>query len=397
MRTGDASYIKKMNRKILIEEIIKNSSLSRSDLARITGLNKATVSAQINDLLNEQIVRELSEGESTTRGRKPILIEINESAGFSIGMDIDDDHINIIFTNLKGKPFHQFELTIEHYDLDQITEQLINELSPLIKKYKHTHHPIGLVGIGGGIHGIVNNDDEIIFTPKQQWSNIYISDKLEDAFQTRVYIENNANLSVFAEQVYDEYLSNLFCVTLHSGIGLGIVSENNIYHGYQGFAGEIGHMIIESNGRVCTCGNQGCWELYASENALKKKLSEKDPSLSLDNLPTVLTTPKYKQIFDDYLDYLAFGLNNIINIFNPEKLIINGSIINHHSALIEEISAKLNSKINNYRILKISSLGKDACVLGGASLALKHFYDVNVIHFANYDYDAPRLLGHPLH
>ncbi|PAV30605.1 hypothetical protein CIL05_05750 [Virgibacillus profundi] len=387
MNTGDASYIKQMNRGILLEEIIKNVSLSRSDLARKTGLNKATVSAQVRDFLNENIVNEKSEGELTTRGRKPILLEINADAGYSIGIDIDEHFLKIFFTDLQGKPFYKMNLPVQNYKLDDVTNQLIQNISTQIEKFNQIYKPIGLIGVGIGIHGIVNKDQEIIFTPKQQWSNINIKDRLEVAFKTNVHIDNNANLSVFAEQVYSEHIPDLFCVTLYSGIGLGIINGNKIYQGHQGFAGEIGHMIIDPKGLACSCGNTGCWELYASEKVLISKLKGNLSVGTLsDNFEKLLGKEENKEIVDEYLDYLAVGLNNIINIFNPEKVILNGMIINGNTPFISEVQEKLKSKMNNYREITSSRLGENSCALGGAALAIKNYLGLNMINYVEYDY-----------
>ncbi|RDW21877.1 ROK family transcriptional regulator [Oceanobacillus arenosus] len=387
MNTGDANYIKQLNRRILIEEIIKSRSLSRSDLARITGLNKATVSAQVSELIAEKIVIEKKEGESVTRGRKPILLELNANGAFSIGIDIVEDYINIIFMDLKGEAFHSVRVALEDADLECAVDQLIETVTPLIKKFAKNYQPNGLAGICVGIHGIVNAKEEIIFTPKQRWSNINIKDRLEAALQTTVYVDNNANLSVFAEQVFDEAIPDLFCITLYSGIGLGIMNENKIYRGYQGFAGEIGHMVVESKGLPCSCGNTGCWELYASERALMNALEKDRPAASEQEILDALHDGEgAAQIIDSYLDYLAVGINNIINIFNPEKIILNGTIINGNSPFITEIEHKLKSKINNYRDIRASRLGEYSCALGGAAFVIKNFFDVNKIDYTGYEY-----------
>ncbi|WP_158591793.1 ROK family transcriptional regulator [Oceanobacillus halophilus] len=384
MKTGDAGYIKQINRKILIEEIIKNISLSRSDLARITGLNKATVSAQVNDFLQEEIVIEEYGSESGNRGRRPIILEINDKAGYSIGIDIDATEISILFLNLKGHTFFTSRFEVQFDNLGQVTNQLISTLTPLIEKYNRVYKPLGLVGISVGIHGIVNNKEEIIFTPKEEWSNISIKEQLEEAFHTPVYIDNNANLSVFAEQVFDEHISDLFCITLYSGIGLGIISENKIYRGYKGFAGEIGHMIVESHGLQCTCGNKGCWELYASERVLMESLKEIDPSLSIEEA-LIKHSEKHLEVIDQYLEYLAVGLNNVINIFNPEKIILNGTIINGNTPFIDDITNRLKSKMNNFREIRASNIGEYSSVLGGAAFALKNFFDIDTIDFTAYE------------
>lgn len=382
-----------MNRRILIEETIQNVSLSRSDLARITGLNKATVSTQISDLLNDHIVTEIRERESNTRGRKPILLEINGQAGYSIGIDIDDNSINVIFINLKGNPIKKMQIPVISNNLEQVIDSIIKRLSPSILKHNSMYQPIGLIGIGIGIHGIVNNDDEIIFTPKHNWSNVEITSKLEKAFQTKVFVDNNANLCAFAEQVYDEHIPDLFCVTLYSGIGLGIISKNEIYRGYHGFAGEIGHMIVETDGLHCSCGNKGCWELYASEKALKNRISNSFPTAtSCNGFEELLRDHKFDSIIDHYIHYLAAGLNNIINIFNPEELILNGTMIKSGSPITERIHQKLKSKINNYREIRASNIRGNACALGGAVFALKQFFQIDTMNLVPYDYLNSKVL-----
>ncbi|WP_179151976.1 ROK family transcriptional regulator [Oceanobacillus senegalensis] len=384
MKTGDASYIKQLNRKILIKEIIKNVSLSRSDLARITGLNKATVSAQVHDFLKEQIVVEEYDSESVNRGRRPIKLEINGQAGYSIGIDINTTAIFVLFMNLKGETIDTKKIHLKHDDLNQVITQLIQELTPMVKSFNQQFHPLGLIGMSVGIHGIVNNKEEIIFTPNQKWSNITIKEELENAFNTSVYVDNNANLSVFAEQVFDEHISDLFCITLYAGIGLGIINENRIYRGYQGFAGEIGHMVVETHGKQCPCGNKGCWELYASERALMDALQNNNPPISLQDAINKHSTD-HLDVMDNYFEYLAAGLNNVINIFNPEKVILNGSIINGNSPFIMDITKRLKSKMNNYREIRASKLGEYSCVLGGAALVIKNFFDIDTIDFTAHD------------
>lgn len=380
MKTGDASYIKQLNRKILLEEIIRHQSISRSELARVTGLNKATVSSQVSEFLKQEIIVEKHDARIGNRGRRPILLELNGEAGFSIGIDIDANELSVLFMNLKGDALHSFKTEITFNHIAQITNQLIDLLSPTIEKYKSIYKPLGLIGIGVGIHGIVNNEQEIIFTPTHEWSNIAIREQLEEALKAPVYIDNNANLSVFAEQVFGEHSPNLFCVTLYSGIGLGIMNENKIYRGFQGFAGEIGHMVVESEGLPCPCGNKGCWELYASEKALLSSFQEKNPDFSLTDIKTLHYNSE-SDVLDHYIHYLAIGLNNIINIFNPETIILNGAMINENLSFIVDITQRLQSKMNHYKEIRASKLGQNSCILGGAAMAIRNFLEIDTMDF----------------
>lgn len=385
MRTGDAGYIKQLNRKKLLEQIITNVTQSRSDLAKTTGLNKATVSSQVNDLIKDGLVSELKQ-EKTAVGRRPIPLEMNEHAGYSIGIDIDHTFVNVIFVNLKGKIIHKSSLQLDDLAVDMMIDYIILHLTPLIETHNQQHPVLGLLGIGVGIHGIVNINHEIIFTPQHDWSAFNIKEKLADTFVTSVYVDNNANFSAIAEHAFHEDMTDLFCITFHSGVGLGIINNDQIYQGYQGFAGEIGHIIVQPNGKECSCGNQGCWELYASERALANKmdLSVRDSTGAFTS--TLHHDAQQVLALEEYTQYIAYGLNDIINIFNPENIILNGTLFFNNPDFIDQVQHKLTSKMNNYKNIQVTKIGYDACALGGAIFSIKQYLDIDVLNYVNYNY-----------
>ncbi|WP_147803642.1 ROK family transcriptional regulator [Alkalicoccus halolimnae] len=382
MFKGDASYIKNMNRKIILETLIQEKQASRSELARKTGLNKATISVQIQDLLDEQLIIERAQETATSVGRKPIILELNHSAGFTIGLDIDENFLSIILMNLQGDFLYEAGEILSGNKPAEVMNEVAGIIEPIIKNFADKYKPLGLLGIGIGIHGIVNNEGMIVFTPKQQWSNISCEQFFQSKFQCPVYVNNNANFSVFAEQLYDGNTSDLFCLSISSGIGLGIMKDKQIYRGYGGFAGEIGHMIIESNGLKCPCGNNGCLELYASEKAILKKLDNLFPNASEEEKIKSLLSNE-NSMLDYFIHYVSIGLNNVINIFNPEKLIINSSILSQDDNLIPELEKKLQSRFNHYKDIRISKLGKKACPIGAAAYALRGSLKVESFHFVN--------------
>ncbi len=386
MTTGDATYIKALNRRILIEKIIKHRSISRSDLARMTGLNKSTVSAQVQQMMKENLIIE-KQSDVSSGGRKPILLEISGESGYAIGVDIDENLIQIQVTNLLGSSIYTQRVNHRNDNPENIIRLVTSALTSVINIFDNKHTPIGLIGIGIGIHGIVANNDKIIYTPKMHLAKLPIKFELENEFNVPVFIDNNSNLCAYAEQVYTSSISDLFCITMYSGIGLGIIHNSKIYRGFHGFAGEIGHMTIERNGRSCTCGNEGCWELYASEKALLKELEAQ--GLDLNEIEDVKIDDifnSYPKLMEDFLDNVAIGLNNIINIFNPETVILNGHILNNNEYLINQVKERLISRMNNYDKILSSKLGKSACSLGGAMVALKNYYGVQNLDFTAYSY-----------
>ena len=136
------------------------------------------------------------------------------------------------------------------------------------------HNPYNLVGISLGIHGLVQ-DNQVSFAPYYDLSKINLAHELESYFDVPVYLENEANLSVIGEKTFQYDYKNIANISIHSGIGLGIIINDELYTGYNGRAGEFGHTIVEIGGRTCPCGNNGCLEQYVSEQALMKELAQR--------------------------------------------------------------------------------------------------------------------------
>ena len=387
MLTGDANYIKSMNRRLVLEEIIRNQSISRISISKRTGLNKATVSSQVNELLTHSLIIEKPVENYQQPGRRPINLEINPMSTYTIGIDIDRDHIRIIIINLKGMTVYNNTYDFDIRRTDQLIDILPRLLQPVIKQYDQVYQPNRLAGIGISFHGIVNEDKELLYSPPDEINLKPLLTLLEETFNVPVYADNNANMAVLAEQSFTEYQPNLYCVTLSSGIGLGILLNNEIFKGFSGYAGEVGHMIIKQNGIQCRCGNSGCFERYASDEMLKQQLAEQN--IDLFDYPacsSLKEDEKTNQIFEDYISYLAVGMNNIINVFNPKKLIINSSIINNYPELLDDLKPKLISSFIDYDEILISPLGGRSSALGAAIVPLEKFLDINHLDLNDYDY-----------
>ncbi|MDM5328888.1 ROK family protein [Neobacillus sp. CF12] len=384
MITGDASYIKKINRSLIISKIIEHGTISRADLAKITGLNKATISVQAADLLEEQLIIETQQ-EHKNLGRRPIMLSINHLAGYALGIDLDHSAITFTLSDLSGTSLHTQSMELETTDYNTILELLAKQISHF--KQKCSHAPYGLIGVVIGIHGIVNNDETIYFVPHHQWHNKDLKSDLINETGVNIFIENNANLCSFAEIVYKHYHSeNLLSVSLYSGIGLGIMVKSKLLKGCDGYAGEIGHMIIVPDGLPCRCGNLGCWEQYASESSFMKLLSttQNKANVTYEDLRDWFTVqdPVTDRLMKDYIKFLSYGLNNIINLYNPEILVINSELLRLYPNALEEIKAHLTSTVGQYRKLLISEFGKNACSMGACALAIKNFLEVKELSLA---------------
>ena len=391
MITGDGAYIKKINRSLILSKIIEHSMISRADLSKITGLNKATISVQVASLLDEELICE-TKLEHHGVGRRPIMLSINKHAGYVLGIDLDYKHIQYTVSDLNGHPVHYESIILETDDYDDIVSLLIKHIKAYQSEYSTSHY--GMVSVIIGIHGTVNKDESILFVPRYQWQNKSLKDDLYKELNIDISLQNNANLSAYAERVYMHHKSNhLLCIILSSGIGAGVMIDGKLHKGFHGYAGEMGHMIISQDGKPCRCGNHGCWELYSSEPSLFSELAQQlgRQEITLDDLRLLIENKDAvtMKVFRKFINNLSIGLNNIINIYNPETIVLTSEVLQTHPTAIEEIKSNLTSSISQYGNLFISGFGNRSCVMGACALAIQRFLEVPKLVFMSTELDTP--------
>ncbi|MGG3449047.1 ROK family protein [Domibacillus aminovorans] len=378
MAAGDAAYIKKINRSLIVQKIIERKMISRADLSKLTSLTRATISAQAADLLEDELIVE-THLEHHGVGRRPIMLSVNRSAGYTLGIDLDYGLLTFALSDLLGQPVSTRTVKIEATEYETILHLLVKHIQLFEKECAQSRY--GLVGVVIGIHGLVTKDEIIHYVPRFGWRDIHIKNDLEKATGLPICIENNANLCSFAERVYEHHeTENLLCASLYSGIGLGVMMNEEFFKGHDGFAGEVGHTIIMPNGKPCNCGNYGCWEQYASESSFFRELSEKkgQSTISYEDVHQWMQSGDkvVVEMMEQFIYFLTIGLNNLINAYNPEVIVLSSELLQLNPQSIEQIECNLKSTISQYRELSISKLGTKACVLGACALGIKHFWDV---------------------
>ena len=223
MVTGSRELIREMNRRLVLETVINDGPLSRAAISKKLGLTKATISAIVQDLLNEQYIEEIG-SDQTQYGRKPILLQFCRQNGYIITLDLGVECTVLMVCDLLGQNcrLHQYNCTLER---DTTIDFLLQIIQNQIRLLPTT--PFGVVGIGIGIHGTVCRN-EITFTPNYNLADLPIKDTLEDALEIPVWLENEANLSALAEKTFVENHKNLIHVSIHAGVGAGIILDHHI-------------------------------------------------------------------------------------------------------------------------------------------------------------------------
>ncbi|HAN20946.1 MAG: glucokinase [Clostridiales bacterium GWF2_36_10] len=313
---------------------------------------------------------------------------------YYLGIDLGGTSIKAGVCNEKGKIIYKESCpTVTTEDGDRIINDMAELCKRVIKQSGLKTEVIEYAGIASP--GTADSEHgEIVYACTLPFLNYPISKKLSELTGIKkVYVENDANAAAKGEAIVGaaQGYTNSVMITLGTGVGGGIIIDNKVYAGFNFAGAELGHIVIIYNGKQCTCGRKGCWEAYASATALieqtkQKMLNDKntlmwkfaDGNIEKVGGKTAFAAMKQgdtaaKEVVDTYISYLACGIVNIINIFQPEVLSIGGGISNEREFLTEpliEIVKKEQYSRNSPKqtIIKIAQLGNDAGIIGAAML-----------------------------
>jgi len=377
--TGDPALIKKINTAIVLEAILKHAPLSRAEISELTGLNKATVSSLVQDLIDRHLVLEIGQGKSSG-GRKPVMLLFNANAGYAIGVDLGVNVVRGVLTGLSGEIAFESELQLTSSEPEIVISQLISCIDHLQEQIPSC--PYGLVGIGIGVPGLVDDNGTILFAPNLGWSQVPLQQRLEEHYSVAVTIDNEANAGAQGEQKYGigRGIAHQVYVSVGIGIGTGIILNKELYKGATGFSGELGHLPIVPNGKACRCGNEGCWELYASEHALLTQAQSLGYNLDFAGLLAAAEAgdTRIQDLFHQIGQALGSGIASIINIFNPEVIIIGNRMSRARkwidSALTETIARRALPYHRQHVKLLFAELQDKSAVRGAAYYAISRFF-----------------------
>lgn len=377
MVTGSKELIRDINTKLVLETIINNTAISRASIAKYLGLTKATISAIVQELINKKLVIEIG-SDDTNLGRKPILLSINKKAGYVLCIDIGVDTISALRSDLIGE-----DCSLKQIKTPKNVSNIISVLIDLIESMKLPKNtPYDLVGITLGIHGVVANN-QVSFAPYYNLAGINLAESLEQHFNAPVFLENEANLSVIGENTFQYDYENIANISVHSGIGLGIIINRQLYTGYNGRAGEFGHTIIEIDGKQCPCGNKGCLEQYVSERNLLNEFAKakglEEATFDQFRIAYEKKDSDAVNIMNSFIKYMSVCVNNILNAYNPDIVIINSSFTIFFPHITEKIEAALTSRMNSFIRIVPSVLQDTSILLGGICVAIKGFLGVDVL------------------
>jgi glucokinase-like ROK family protein len=393
MLTGNQEKVRKINKSIVMNMLRLYSPISRARVANLTGLNRGTVSNIVNDLIEEGLVSE-NEQEDSKVGRPGISLGLRPDGGAVIGMEIGVDFITILLTNFVAVTLWETRVDISpsesQTNIISRAEQLIEQALSIAKEQR-----LRPLGMGIGLPGLINlSRGELIIAPNLNWRNVPLRLMWNQRFRLPIYIENEANLAAMGEYYFGVARNVDNFIYLSSGIGLGggIMIGGNLFRGGHGYGGEIGHIQRDPTGERCSCGRIGCWETQVGPRAVLRRVKKElqihsDQSLldacqgDFNNLTFTMVVrfalegnSVCKQAIEEVAAYLGEGIADLVNVFNPELVVIGGAFILGKDILhpiIEKaiFSSALQPSTDDLRIA-FSERGDNACALGAVAIVL---------------------------
>ena len=383
MTIASQEMIRDNNRRLVLEYIVNHPSVSRADLAKHLSLTKATISNIVQELLDQNLIREIGSAR-TSMGRKPILLEFCKKCGTVLAIDVRPSQISTLVSDLKGKDCHVKEYPFSQRDC--LLERLTEILSENLKEPGAS--PYGIVGVSIGIYGVVQNN-RIIFTPYYPLPQENLGELLEQKFKIPVIVENESNLSVLGESAFHYQYENMIHLNIHDGIGMGILIGEQLYKGKDGYAGEFGHTILFPDGKPCPCGNRGCFEQYASEKAILEEyaLRRQKEAMTVDEFLRDYQEkiPEAVEMMELFVKYMSIGINNLINTFNTDLIVLNSCFSNYIPDIIQRIVDYLARHQNRDCRILPSALQDISCLMGGIRVCAENFLDIRHLKLQNPD------------
>jgi predicted NBD/HSP70 family sugar kinase len=357
--------------------------LSRPDLSAATGLSPASVSNVVRELIDEGIVIEAGSVDSDG-GRPRVLLQVNPDYGYVIGVDVGEIRVRVELFDLTmaERAKVDYPLDPRQHDVAVIVEAILAGLDEVLTRSGVS--PLAVLGVGIGVPGIVENGpDARVHGQSYGWDAVPLERLLRAGTSLPLHIDNGAKTMGQAELWFGTGRGTQHAVVclIGSGVGASIIAHGSSHRGSTSSAVEWGHTTVIAGGRTCRCGARGCLEAYAGAEAILDRYGDVFPGLDQEAALAALidlapTSPRAAEVLDEAALYLGVSIGNLINLFNPERIIIGGwagLLLGERMLPAIEDAAREHSLRYSFAqtSIELGRLGPDAVALGAATLPIE--------------------------
>jgi N-acetylglucosamine repressor len=384
---GNLQLMKQINKAAILNLLHREDRLSRAEISNITHLSATTVSALVEELLLEGTIEEIGERAAVGAGRRAIALQINKKGGYVIGISLGNKFLICAVLDLHGDLIAEYKSKIVLGN-EAITEQIHVAIRDCLEQANLLNSG-SIKGIGIAAPGIIDETGEtIIYSSYLKLSNLNLKSQLKSSFPgIPIQIVNDSNASAFAEHYngVGKNQNHLLFFTINEGVGSGLILNSQIFSGYQGAAGEIGHIPVDPNGELCSCGKRGCIETIITTRNVLKKCQEEAAKRGFAVSETMQEMiARYENgedwldsIFDHILSIITYMIASFVNFISPEAIIIEGWMIDS-----EKFMAKLKDELESFPFpisfsrsrVYASTYRENGSLYGAANLMLKQIF-----------------------
>ena len=376
--------MRELNRLRVVDALRTRGTASRSELARLTGLSRTTITTLVADLQARGLIveRPVENAPSTShaRGRPPVLLGLDPSVGAAVGVDFGHQHLRVAVADLSSTVLAERSIELE---VDRSATAALDTAAELIAAVvEESELDRGqIIGAGMGLPGPIDRRTGTVGSSAilPGWAGVHAAGELTRRIELQVEVDNDANLGALGEVSYGagSGLSDVVYVKLSSGIGAGLVIAGRLHHGSTGVAGELGHVQVRPEGAVCRCGNRGCLETVASAGALLALLRPAySQDLTIRRMLELVSEgdPGARRVVNDAARAVGRVLADLCNHLNPAAIIVGGEL----STAGEPLFSGIRESVDRYAQPSAAQavevmpgmLGERAEVLGALALVI---------------------------
>ncbi len=395
MRKASNSKDLKISNRLLVRDTIRRKGLiARYELAKETGLTPPTVTVIVNELIRDGVVREVGRGESNG-GRRPVMLELNPKAALVFAVRIQRGEAVTAIFDLIGNILNQYSQTVNTTSPQELIEVIGESYDWLVQNTALDKKLVLWCGIA--TPGLVDTGRGVVERSSNLgWEKVPLGELLSKRLDgLPVHVENISNSAALAEEEFGRGRgsTNLIYLNLSVGIGAGIILNKEIYRGFRGYAGEIGHMtLIPENGPPCACGSSGCFEAICGTSAILERVKAEIDDELLEQLgvarstltfqkllyPPLRDVPEVKRVLKRCGSYTGIAIGNLINLFNLDTVVLGGELAQTGDVFLNEVLAVVGQRVfpeirEGVRIT-CSNLKEDPPLKGIYALVLKKIF-----------------------
>ncbi|EII3090991.1 ROK family protein [Vibrio cholerae] len=389
---GHIDHIKQINAGRVYKLIDQKGPISRIDLSKESELAPASITKITRELIDAHLIHETTVQEAISRGRPAVGLQTNNLGWQFLSMRLGRGYLTIALHELGGEVLIDTKIDIHEIDQDDVLARLLFEIEEFFQTYAAQLDRVTSIAIT--LPGLVNSEQGMVLQmPHYNVKNLALGPEIYKATGLPVFVANDTRAWALAEKLFghSQDVDNSVLISIHHGLGAGIVLDGRVLQGRHGNIGELGHIQIDPHGKRCHCGNYGCLETVASSQAIRDQVTARlqvgEPSclatvddISIEDICAAAADgdPLAVDVIQQLGRYLGAAIAIVINLFNPEKILIGGVINQAKSILypsIEQCIREQSLPVYHQDLKLVESRFYKQATMPGAALIKQALYD----------------------